>query len=97
MDTTDQRFHHEKEVSLRNVVKSKKFRQLYAIAVCYMFYGIYIMTSYKSLGANTINDDAFLTFMGSFGALFNGCMRPFWSSLLDHYSFRSVFGFLIVL
>jgi MFS transporter, OFA family, oxalate/formate antiporter len=38
-----------------------------------------------------------LTIIGSFGALFNGLSRIFWSTLLDFYSFNKVYRTLLVI
>lgn len=62
-----------------------------------MFFGFFMMNSFKMFGSHYINDDKFLTFIGSFGALFNGCLRIVWSALLDYYPFRNVFSGLIAI
>jgi len=61
------------------------------ISFGHLFYGYYIIGIFKTLGATTIDDDRFLTLIGSVGALCNGLSRIVWSSLLDCYSFNLVF------
>ena len=61
-----------------------------------IFYGYYIINSFKSYGAAYITDDKFLTLIGSVGALSNGVFRVFWSSLLDYFPFRKV-NFVLLL
>lgn len=65
--------------------------------MCFVFYGHYIINVFKIYGFETIHDDHLLTFVGSFGSLFNGVCRIFWSTLLDYKPFKTVFGILIVL
>jgi hypothetical protein len=67
------------------------------LALMQIFYGYYIMNSYKTYAAATIKDDAFLTIVGSVGALANGLLRIFWSSLLDYFPFRKVNSSLLLI
>ena len=62
-----------------------------------IFFGYFIMNSFKTYGADTIKNDAFLTVIGSVGALTNGVMRIFWSSLLDYFPFRRVNSTLLLI
>lgn len=70
---------------------------IYAIAVAQIFYGWYIMNTFKTYGSTHIDDDRFLTLIGSVAAVVNGGMRIFWSSLLDYYPFRKVNSFLMLI
>ena len=47
------------------------------------------------LGAAYIDDDKFLTIIGSVGALFNGISRVFWAGLLDYYPYRRINSILL--
>lgn len=55
------------------------------------------MNVFKSYGFDKFKNDQFLTLIGSVGALINGLGRIFWGSLLDFYSFKTIFGILIAL
>jgi MFS family permease len=81
----------EEEVHITSIIGSRDFVLLYLISFCHVFYGYYIIGTYKTIGGIGISDDRFLTLIGSFGSLFNGLSRILWSSLLDCYSFNRVF------
>ena len=85
----------EAETPLLSILKSKDFILLYTISVCHMFYGYYIINMFKTLGAEHITNDQYLTLIGSVGSLVNGLSRIGWSSLLDYYSFNVVFRSLL--
>jgi MFS transporter, OFA family, oxalate/formate antiporter len=59
-------------------------------------YGMFIAHVYKSYGILHINDDFFMTSVGSFGAMFNGGSRSIWSTLQDKYGFKRMFSILLV-
>lgn len=62
-----------------------------------IFYGLFIVNAYKNFGRKTISNDFFLTIIGGIAAAFNGFSHPFWSSLLDCYSFKRIYGVLMVI
>ena len=82
---------------MKDIVFSPKFALLYALAVCHLFYGYYFTNIYKQYGSIYINDDAFLTKIGAFSALFNGFFKFVWATLLDYYAFRKIYGGLVCL
>ena len=51
---------------------------------------------FKSFGVLNINDDFFMTAVGSMGAVINGLSRSIWSTLQDKYTFKKIFGVLLV-
>lgn len=61
-----------------------------------IFFGTYIVGTYKSFGAQHIHDEQFLSVVGAFASIF-GCLRFTWSFLIDHYTFKRVYGVLICL
>ena len=61
-----------------------------------IFQGIFMVSSSKTYGENKIRDEKFLTLVASL-ANFCGACRFFWSFLLDKYSYRSVYGIIILL
>mmetsp|Transcript_36886 Transcript_36886/g.35617 ORF Transcript_36886/g.35617 Transcript_36886/m.35617 type:complete len:179 (+) Transcript_36886:662-1198(+) len=85
----------EENIRTIDLLLSKEFLLLYTNFVFFIFYGYFVINIYKLYGAETINDDLVLTIIGSVGSLVNGFMRIFWSTLLDYYSFKFVFGILI--
>lgn len=63
---------------------------------CSIFYGYTLIGSFKVFGELYIQDDLFLTYIGSIGCIF-GSLRFFWSALLDFgYTFPQVYGSLCV-
>jgi MFS family permease len=79
-----------RKAPLAKVILSREFFSLYTIAVAQVFFGYFVIISFKTYGGDFIFDDSFLTLIGSLGALFNGLSRIFWSSLLDHFPFRKI-------
>ena len=79
------------------IIMSREFFHLFFLSVTFISFGFYVMGSFKSYGQTYIADDEFLTYIGSVGSLLNGFSRIFYSTLLDYYSFKKVFGFLVIL
>jgi hypothetical protein len=62
-----------------------------------IFYGFLLIGCYKTFGSKYIDDDMYLTLVGSVGCIF-GSLRFFWSMLLDfNYTFPQVYGVLVFL
>jgi sugar phosphate permease len=53
-------------------------------------FGMFIAFNYKEYGMLRIEDDSFLTVIGSCGAIFNGLGRFFWGFMFDKFSFRVI-------
>ena len=53
--------------------------------------------NYKIYGFQKLEDDKFLTVVGSVGSAANGCSRLFWAYLLDKYGFRKVYFILMAI
>lgn len=87
----------EVNAPIRKIIFTTDFFLLYVIAFSQIYYGYYIMGVYKQLGSESIKDDKLLTVIGSTGALVNGVFRVFWSTLLDFFSFKSVYRVLLVI
>lgn len=66
------------------------------IAILSLSIGLLVNGNYKNIGKEYF-DDSFLTVVGAFAAVGNGLSRPIWSSMLDKFSFKNVFSFLLVL
>ena len=87
----------EKEMSILTILNSSKFKHLFCLGVCHLFYGYYFTNEYKQFAKFYINDDSFLSMIGAVSALFNGFFKFFWATLLDYHSFKKIYGFLICL
>ena len=86
---------YESIMPLLTILKTNKFIFLYLIAVTHLFYGYYMTNSFKQFGFTGDLDDKTLSMIGSFGALFNGCFKVFWATLLDYYPFKRVYAIIL--
>ena len=69
---------------------------LYVVAIFTVFSGFFALSQSRNFGVmNGYNNDAFLAFIPSIGALF-GAMRFFWSWSLDHSTFKKIYGMVLV-
>ena len=70
---------------MRNI----SFWRLYFGEILAIMSGFYVVTSYKNFGKHTIDDDMFLTVVGSFSSVFNGCLRFVWAYFMEKTSFKT--------
>ena len=82
---------------LTYLLMTGKFYGLYCLVICHMFYGYYMSNQFKQYGFTGGLDDKTLTMIGSFGALFNGCFKIFWATLLDYFNFKPVYATVLVI
>lgn len=63
-----------------------------------VFAGYYTIGVFKIYGLTVeeLNDDRFLTIVGSVASIFNA-VRFVWSTLLDRYSYKQVYGSLLLI
>ena len=85
----------EANLPLKEILKTGKFVGLYCLVVCHMFSGYYISNQFKQYGFMGGIDDKTLTIIGSSGALFNGCFKVFWATLLDYFNFKPIYGMIL--
>jgi len=64
---------------------------VFCLNFIFLVYAMGIVGMYKNYGLEEINDDAFLSLVGSIGAVFNGLSRPLWAALYDRYGFKTIF------
>lgn len=81
---------------VRVALTSIRFFMSILIAILSLSIGLLINGQYKNIGKKYF-DDGFLTAVGAMAAVGNGLSRPIWSSMLDKFSFKTVFSFLLVL
>ena len=81
--------------SIKDGVKSKRFWFLFGMALMSITPGLYIMNVYKTFGKSQINNDQFLTIVGSVASVFNGSFRYLWGILMDKISFKKAYAILI--
>lgn len=84
------------KLSIYGMIKTQQFISVFIMAFCSIFIGLFAVGNFKVFGeSNQIHETA-LALIGSIGALFNS-LRFIWSTLLDKYSYRSVYGSLLVI
>jgi hypothetical protein len=84
----------EEFMDAKAIFADSKFRHLFVMNFCSVFYGYVLIGSYKVFGSKLIKDDMFLTMVGSVGCVF-GSLRFFWSLLLDYnYKYTQVYALL---
>ena len=79
------------------ILKSKKLYHIFLMNFFSSGLGLLVASNFKNYGLLKINDDEFLTIVGSIGAVCNGGGRILWGILYDKFSFRSVYLFLLSL
>ena len=78
------------------MVQSRSFILLYLMSSLSIFSGFFVLNQTKLYGmANGFTNDQFLALIGSLSAVFN-ILRFVWSWLLDYYTYRQVYGALLV-
>lgn len=90
---------HQKEEECPSIaagIKTKHFWLLFLSAFCSFIPGLYIAYSYKTFGKHEINDDHFLTYVGSVSSIFNGSFRYLWGMLMDKTSFKTSYCILLL-
>ena len=53
--------------------------------------------NYKIYELSVIDNDQFVTIVGSLGSISNGLTRPLWATFFDKFGFRKVFLVLVIL
>lgn len=76
------------------ILKSKKFWLLYFMNFSSIFMGYLVVSNYKVFGSDYIDNDLFLTTVGSIASVM-GSLRFLWSFVLDKSSYGKVYGVLI--
>jgi len=96
-ETNGQIVSDEPTVSVKEGVFSKPFILLFIMASCGATLGLFLVSIFKVYGGENINDDHFLTLVGSFGSVGNGCTRAVWALFFDKYGFKKVYFTLLTI
>ncbi len=67
-----------------------------SLFIIIIVYGYFLINAFKIYGQRNKFDDKYLTMVGSMGALFNSGFRLVWALLIDHFSFKAVYGVLLI-
>lgn len=84
------------KASLMTLLSQPQFYWIYTMNVLSIAYGNFLLGSAKSWGEVTFNSDEYLSLVLSFAYLFQA-MRFIWSVLLDRYSYKAVYGTMLVI
>jgi len=60
------------------------------------FFSLFMANNYKIFGLVKIEDDSFLTIVGSVGSVCNGGSRALWGILMDKFGFKKIFFLILV-
>jgi MFS family permease len=71
-------------------LRQPRFWKMFGAMYCGQSFCSWVMVSYKSFGSLYINDDHFLSYIGSTGAILNVVARVLFPFLLDYFSFYTV-------
>jgi len=88
---------HNECQSVRQGLKSRPFYLILGMVLFGTFLGYLMANNYKVYGLENINDDSFLTLVGSIGSATNGCSRAVWALLYDKFGFKKVYFCLLIL
>lgn len=75
------------------LLKSKKFKMIFAMAVCHFYFGYYWNNAFKAYGKHYFNDDEYLTYVGAISSLSNGFCKFIIGIALDIVPFKKLYGF----
>ena len=79
-------------------LRTDQFWTIYLMATLSILFGYYSIDVFKQFGqtVDSLSNDRYLTWVGSVAALFNAS-RFVWSACLDVYSYKQVYGVLLLL
>lgn len=89
-----------KETSFKEILKflkTKEYLLLFSMSLLSSGFGLMISVQFKDLGLKTIDDDEFLTLIGSIGFVINSTFRIIWGYLMDKFGFKKVYWVLILI
>ena len=86
----------EHEFSLKEIASTREFWLLCLMSFFSIFLGFFMTSAYKTYGNMKIKDDEFLSIVGAVGFITNGSSRLILSTLLDFFSFKSVYGAVLI-
>lgn len=84
---------------LRVALKSRQFIQLFLMGMCGAAYDYFLSSVFKDYGITVeeLNNDGYLTNVGSVGALGNALSRLTMGILLDYVEFKWTYGFFLII
>lgn len=83
--------------SLSKSLKTKEFWLIMFMVIFSLTPGYYVVSNFKTVGKDYIEDDKFLALVGSVSALIDGCTRFGWGALMDRFSFKLAYGTILII
>jgi hypothetical protein len=84
------------KANLGTLLCTKQFLLIYSMSIMSILFSYFIISSSKAYGEQHLGNEAFLSFTASFSGVF-GIFRFIWSSLMDYYKFKTMYGILVTL
>eukprot|EP01017_Pseudomicrothorax_dubius_P003105 TRINITY_DN10362_c0_g1_i1.p1 TRINITY_DN10362_c0_g1~~TRINITY_DN10362_c0_g1_i1.p1 ORF type:complete len:477 (+),score=46.34 TRINITY_DN10362_c0_g1_i1:143-1573(+) len=81
---------------IRQCIRSRAFWVLFCAGACSTTFGYFIVLHYKLYGLLFINDDHFMSLIGSCMAIANACSRLSFGLLADHIPFIRLYTIIVV-
>ena len=82
---------------IKRIFQFEGISWLFLMVFLNTFYPCIINFIFKSVGLNSLKDDKFVTFCGSFGALINGTFRIFAGVILNKIGFKYFYTLLVIM
>ena len=85
-------------LTVSDALKTKQLYMLMAMIFGSATIGFYIASCYKTYGIKqpALDNDLYLTWVGSVANIWNGGSRIGWGTALDRFSFKKVYGALVI-
>lgn len=81
---------------LSTLLSTRQFIEIVLMNIASVLVGLFVIGSAKTYGQYTIKDEKFLNIAATSASIF-GVFRFIWSTLMDKYSFKLVYGVLMVI
>jgi len=84
-------------VPFKTAIRDYRSYIIFIVAPLSLLQGTLVSFIFKNYGLENINDDAFITTVGTIGSVMNGISRGFWGVLIDKFPYKYVFGSLMII
>eukprot|EP00330_Aristerostoma_sp_ATCC50986_P000503 CAMPEP_0114593626 /NCGR_PEP_ID=MMETSP0125-20121206/15220_1 /TAXON_ID=485358 ORGANISM="Aristerostoma sp., Strain ATCC 50986" /NCGR_SAMPLE_ID=MMETSP0125 /ASSEMBLY_ACC=CAM_ASM_000245 /LENGTH=301 /DNA_ID=CAMNT_0001792993 /DNA_START=149 /DNA_END=1050 /DNA_ORIENTATION=+ len=96
-EVKDHEEHLQECHSILQGLKTRPFWLLMFMVIFGAFFGLLMANNYKVYGLEQIDDDQFMSVVGSVGAAVNGFSRAGWALALDRFGFKKIFFIIIII
>ena len=85
------------EPTLKEAMLHYRTPYIWVLIVLSSSFPFYIASNFKSYESIDVDDEKFITIVGSIGAVVNGLSRGVWSTLQDYFGFKKIYLTLLTL